>query len=88
MIDPLFQPIMINRMQVKNRIYMPAMHLNMAGNYAVSDQLVDFYTERARGGAGIITVGYATIDERSGNPGNIGAHKDIYIPGLTRLASA
>ncbi len=88
MIDPLFQPIIINRMEVKNRIYMPAMHLNMAGNYAVSDRLVDFYAERARGGAGMITVGYATVDERSGSPGNIGAHKDIYIPGLTRLATA
>jgi len=88
MTDPLFQPITINRMEVKNRIYMPAMHMNMAGNYAVSDQLVDFYTERALGGAGMITVGYATVDERSGNPGNIGAHKDIYIPGLTRLATA
>jgi 2,4-dienoyl-CoA reductase (NADPH2) len=86
--DPLFQPITINRMEVKNRIFMPAMHLNMAGNYAVSDRLVDFYVERARGGAGMITVGYATIDELSGNPGNIGAHKDIYIPGLTRLATA
>ena len=75
-------------MEVKNRIYMPAMHMNMAGNYAVSDQLVDFYIERARGGAGMITVGYATVDERSGNPGNIGAHKDSYIPGLIRLAKA
>ena len=62
--------------------------MNMAGNYAVSDRLVDFYAERARGGAGMITVGYATVDELSGNPGNIGAHKDIYIPGLTRLATA
>lgn len=88
MIDPLFQPITINRMEVKNRIFMPAMHMNMAGNYAVSDRLVDFYAERARGGAGMITVGYATVDELSGNPGNIGAHKDIYIPGLTRLAAA
>ncbi len=88
MLDPLFKPITINRMEVKNRIYMPAMHMNMAGNYAVSDRLVDFYAERARGGAGMITVGYATVDERSGNPGNIGAHKDIYIPGLTRLATA
>jgi 2,4-dienoyl-CoA reductase (NADPH2) len=88
MTDPLFQPIIINRMEVKNRIFMPAMHLNMAGNYAVTDQLVDFYAERARGGAGMITVGYATVDELSGNPGNIGAHKDIYIPGLARLAEA
>lgn len=88
MIDPLFLPITINGMEVKNRIFMPAMHLNMAGNYAVSDRLVDFYAERARGGAGMITVGYATVDELSGNPGNIGAHSDIYIPGLTRLAAA
>ena len=88
MSDPLFQPITINRMVVKNRIFMPAMHLNMAGNYAVTDRLVDFYAERARGGAGMITVGYATVDERSGNPGNIGAHKDLYLPGLTRLATA
>ena len=88
MLDPLFQPITINRMEVRNRIFMPAMHMNMAGNYAVSDRLVDFYAERARGGAGMITVGYATVDELSGNPGNIGAHKDIYIPGLTRLATA
>jgi len=79
---------MINRMVVKNRIFMPAMHLNMAGNYAVTDRLVEFYAERARGGAGMITVGYATVDERSGNPGNIGAHLDAHLPGLTRLASA
>jgi len=88
MTDPLFQPITINGMEVKNRIFMPAMHMNMAGNYGVSDRLVDFYAERARGGAGMITVGYATVDELSGNPGNIGAHKDSHIPGLTRLASA
>ena len=86
--DPLFQPITINRMEVKNRIFMPAMHLNMAGNYGVSDRLVDFYAERARGGAGLITVGYATVDELSGNPGNIGVHKNSFIPGLARLAGA
>ncbi len=88
MIDPLFQPITINGMEVKNRIFMPAMHLNMAANYVVTDRLVDFYAERARGGAGMISVGYATVDERSGNPTNIGAHEDSLIPGLARLAAA
>lgn len=88
MSDSLFQPITINGMEVKNRILMPAMHMNMAANYAVTDRLVDFYAERARGGAGLITVGYATVDERSGNPGNIGAHRDNHIPGLARLAAA
>ncbi|HMA84108.1 MAG TPA: NADH:flavin oxidoreductase, partial [Desulfosalsimonadaceae bacterium] len=86
--DPLFEPITINRLDVKNRIYLPAMHLNMADNFEVTDQLVAFYERRAQGGAGMITVGFATVDEMSGNTLNIGAHKDDFIPGLKRLASA
>lgn len=84
--DPIFEPILINQCEVKNRIYLPAMHLNMAKDFIVTDQLVDFYAERARGGAGMIIVGYATVDELSGNITNIGAHKDEFIPGLKRLA--
>jgi len=86
--DPLFEPIKINQLELKNRICMPAMHMNMAVNFEVSDQLIDFYAERARGGVGVITVGYATVDEYSGNVTNIGAHKDEFIPGLKRLAHA
>ena len=51
--DPVFQPITINKLEIKNRICLPAMHLNMAEDYLVTDQLVDFYAERARGGAGL-----------------------------------
>lgn len=86
--DLLFSPITIGGLEVKNRILMPAMHLNMADNYAVTGRLVEFYAERARGGAGMITVGYATVDDLAGNPGNIGAHSDEFIPGLARLATA
>ncbi len=86
--DPLFEPITINALKIKNRICLPAMHLGMANNFEVTDQIVNFYTERARGGAGMITVGYATVDDLSGNTTNIGAHKDEFIPGLRRLASA
>jgi len=88
MSDPLFQPIQINKLNIKNRIYMPAMHLGMANNFEVTDQIVDFYAERAKGGVGMITVGYATIDDLSGNSTNIGAHKDEFIPGLQKLADA
>jgi len=84
--DPLFEPIRINRLEVPNRIFMPAVHLNMARNGHVTERILDFYAERARGGAGLITAGYATVDDRSGGPGNIGAHDDAYIPGLARLA--
>jgi 2,4-dienoyl-CoA reductase (NADPH2) len=85
--DPLFQDISIGTLRLKNRILMPAMHLNMCHNFVVTDQLLDFYAERARGGAGLICVGYATVDELSGQPGNIGAHRDDFLPGLTRLAT-
>jgi 2,4-dienoyl-CoA reductase (NADPH2) len=84
--DLLFEPIMIQNLQIRNRIFMPAMHMSMAHNFEVTDQIVDFYEERARGGAGMITIGYATVDEMSGNPVNIGAHADAFIPGLDRLA--
>jgi len=28
--DPIFEPITINNLKIKNRIYLPAMHLGMA----------------------------------------------------------
>jgi len=88
MLDPLFQPWKIGNVTVKNRIFMPAMHLNMCRNFTVTDQLVEFYRVRAVGGAGLISVGFATVDEYSGTPLNIGAHDDSFLPGLSRLASA
>ncbi|MBI5115482.1 FAD-dependent oxidoreductase [Candidatus Poribacteria bacterium] len=86
--DLIFEPIRINKLEIKNRIYMPAMHLGMAADFEVTDQITSFYAERARGGAGMICVGYLTVDEYSGNTQNIGGHKDEFIPGLTRLAKA
>lgn len=88
MVDPIISPIKINTLEIKNRIFLPAMHMNMAVDYEVTQPLIDFYAERARGGAGIIVVGFATIDKRSSGTSNIGAHKDEFIPGLKRLADA
>jgi 2,4-dienoyl-CoA reductase (NADPH2) len=84
--DPLFEPIKINQLELENRIFLPAMHMNMAKDHEITDQLIDFYAERARGGVSAIVVGYATVDELSGMSTNIGAHKDEFIPGLKRLA--
>ncbi|OGR25570.1 MAG: NADH:flavin oxidoreductase [Desulfobacterales bacterium RIFOXYA12_FULL_46_15] len=86
--DILFQPITLNGLIVKNRIYLPAMHLGMAHDFEVTDQIVDFYALRAKGGAGLICAGFATVDELSGNTQNIGAHDDRFIPGLQKLAAA
>ncbi|VEN74303.1 Metal reductase [Candidatus Desulfarcum epimagneticum] len=86
--DPLFTPITINHLEIENRICLPAMHLGMAREFEVTDQIVDFYAQRAKGRPGLICAGYATVDELSGNTQNIGAHDDRFIPGLARLASA
>ncbi len=86
--DLLFEPIKINKLEIKNRIYMPAMHLGMADNFEINDRIIEFYRERAKGGAGMITVGYATVDEFSGSSLNIGAHDDRFIQGLEKLSKA
>ncbi len=85
--DPLFEPIIIGSIRIKNRIYMPAIHLNMAENFYVGDKIIAFYRERAKGGAGFICVGYATVDDMAGTPLNIGAHRDEFLPGLSELAN-
>lgn len=86
--DVLFQPIEINEVRIRNRICMPAMNLNYCDEHRVTDRLVEFYAERARGGAGLIVTGCATVDERSGGPHYLGAHADELVPGLKRLANA
>lgn len=86
--DPIFTPITINTLDIPNRIYLPAMHLGMAVDFEVTDQIIDFYAARAKGGAALICAGYATVDDLSGNTQNIGAHDDKFIPGLARLSRA
>lgn len=82
----LFSPISINGLEVKNRIVMTAMHLGYTPEGEVTDRLVDFYTARAEGGAGLITVGGCTIDELAGMSNMVAIYEDRFLPGLERLA--
>ena len=84
----LFSPIAIQNMALRNRIVMTAMHLGYTPKGEVTDQLVDFYTERARGGVGLAIVGGCPIDEFGGMVGMIALHDDRFIPGLKRLTQA
>ena len=84
----LLDPIEIGGITIRNRIVMPAMHLNYTPECEVTDQLVSFYEERARGGAGLIVIGGCRIDEYSGAYGMIGLDDDRYVPGLKRLTDA
>ncbi len=55
----LFEPIVIHRMEVPNRIVYPAIQMNMG---LTNRRAKAFYTERAKGGAGIVTTANVSID--------------------------
>jgi len=84
----LFEPIKVGRMELKNRICMPAIHHSYTPEGFVNERLIKYYETRARGGAGLITVGGCTIDSLGQGPMMIGLHDDKYIPGLEKLARA
>lgn len=87
----LFETGRIGSMELKNRIIMPPMTTMFANeNGAVTDQLVHYYTERAKGGAGLIIVEAAVVEWPRGklvlNSLNIADEK--YVPQLSKLARA
>jgi 2,4-dienoyl-CoA reductase (NADPH2) len=84
----LFSPIKINGMELKNRIVLTAMHLCYTPQGEVTDQLIDFYAARARGGVGFIIVGGCPIDEYGGMRSMVCIDDDRYLPGLERLTRA
>ncbi|MEE8395310.1 MAG: FAD-dependent oxidoreductase, partial [bacterium] len=54
----LFEPIEIAGLHVKNRITMPPMHTNLGNmEIGITDEGIDFYVARARGGFGLIGIG-------------------------------
>ncbi len=55
----LFEPITIRGMEVRNRIVYPAIQLNMG---LTNRRARAFYTERARGGAGLLMTANTAID--------------------------
>ncbi len=85
----LFTPFKIKDMDVSNRIIMPAMHLNLAKNGFITDKLIDFYVERAKGGAGMLIVGGCYVDVYAkGLPSMIAVDDDKFIPDLQKLTEA
>jgi len=84
----LFKPMVINGMELKNRIVMTAMHLGYTPEGEVTDRLVDYYGLRAKGGVGLIVVGGCPVDETGGMANMIAIYDDRFIPGLSRLTFA
>ncbi len=84
----LFTPIRVGSLTLKNRIVMPAMHLNFTMDGFVNKKLIEFYRLRARGGCGLIQIGGCPVDRNAGAEFMIGLNDEKYLPGLKEFSSA
>jgi len=87
----LFEPGMIGRVRVKNRLVLPPCTTNFAGPVGeVTDRLIKYYAERARGGAGLLIIENTQVKYPEGK--NVSCQlrldDDKYIPGYQELAEA
>lgn len=84
----LFEPCRLGKLEVANRIVMPPISSNFSNRGFVTDRMLDYYGERARGEVGLVIVEDAVVDFP------VGCHvrkpliidDDKYLAGLRRLA--
>ena len=63
----LFSPFNIGRLKLKNRVVLPPMGTCLGDiNGAVTQKLLDYYVERAKGGVGLIIVENTLVTSRYG----------------------
>jgi len=83
----LFEPAYIGKLQLRNRIVMPPMATMFAEeDGSVSDNTVDYYEARARGGVGLIIVEATAPGLQCTGPHQLSLGDDRYLPGWRRLA--
>jgi 2,4-dienoyl-CoA reductase-like NADH-dependent reductase (Old Yellow Enzyme family)/thioredoxin reductase len=91
MLLKLLEPILIGGSHVKNRIVMAPMETRLStisGN--ITQALIDYYAQRAKGGAGIIIVENTYIDNLASRASlsSSGLYSDQLIAGKNLLAEA
>lgn len=87
----MFKEGKIGGLNLKNRIVMPAMGTNLAGiEGEVTDHLIAYYEERAKGGTGLIITEFTCIDYEYGKGfvRQLRLDDDRFTPGIHRLANA
>ncbi|MFF0223265.1 FAD-dependent oxidoreductase [Streptomyces sp. NPDC004629] len=90
-LERTFEPITIRNMIVPNRVAMAAHETRFANGPVITDALVAYHTERAKGGVGLIILEAATVHPSStvsNNPSCLAAYDDRIIEGYQRLMAA
>jgi 2,4-dienoyl-CoA reductase-like NADH-dependent reductase (Old Yellow Enzyme family)/thioredoxin reductase len=86
----LAEPIKIGTIEAKNRIWFSPVWTRFATvNGEVTQTLIDHYTARARGGAGLITQEATAVDSRHvWNEPEIRISESMYAPGLHKIVES
>jgi 2,4-dienoyl-CoA reductase-like NADH-dependent reductase (Old Yellow Enzyme family)/thioredoxin reductase len=87
----LLEPILIGNKLAKNRIVMPPMETRMSTiNGDITERMLDYYSERAKGGAGLIIIENTFVDNLASRSSLIssGLYSDHLIAGKNLLAEA
>ncbi|MBF0450419.1 MAG: FAD-dependent oxidoreductase [Candidatus Magnetomorum sp.] len=85
MYPSLFHPIQINSVEIKNRIAYPSLGLLFSYDRKLNDRYYNFFEARARGGAGMITVGPVGIDYIGSGIATVALDSDEYVPDFQKL---
>lgn len=87
----LFEPLVIGKLKLKNRVVMAPMCTNYGTlDGYVTKRLIDYYVARAKGGAGLIQVEAVIVDFPEGRclEYHLSIDDDCYLYGLKQLAEA
>lgn len=87
--EKLFTPIKIGNVEIKNRIAMAPMLMDF-GQFdgRTTEQLMDYYEERAKGGTGLIITEITRVNDKTGASAfaQLGMSHDYQIEGMKNLA--
>ncbi|MGL3819572.1 FAD-dependent oxidoreductase [Sphingopyxis sp. R3-92] len=84
----LFSPIRIGQRDLRNRIVHASMSTHFADQGRVTDRLIDYYVNRARGGAAMLVTEPMAMLRRQNAPTRPAVHSDINADALARWADA
>lgn len=87
--DMLFSPMKIGNVEIKNRVVMAPMLMGF-GTFSgdATEQMINYYEERAKGGTGLIITEITRVNDLTGASSfdQLSASKDRNIPSISKLA--
>ena len=84
----VFAPANIGRVRLRNRVIKAATFEGMTPDALVTDDLIDYHAQVARGGVGMTTVAYLAVSPEGRTDRHQIYLRDEALPGLQRLTAA